>query len=91
MDPGTKRKIIYIIIAMSAGVIIVGLTAYIWITTTCTYPCIMTPLGCDCPPPTIPTLPPGLPEGIPGFPLEAILLGFFAASFLILGLRRRKQ
>ena len=92
MDPGTKRKIIYIIIAMGAGIIIVGFTAYIWITTTCTYPCIMTPLGCDCGPPTIPTtFPTGLPEGIPGFPPATLLLGIIIAILLSLVIRRHKQ
>lgn len=93
MHPGTKRKLIYAIIAIAA-IVVIGVASYnIIMSVNCYPPCqwVAGLIGyCDCP-----SLIPGpggisLPEGIPGFPMEAILLGVLVSVVLILTVHRRK-
>ncbi len=95
MHPKTKRRIIYAIIAIGV-IIIVAVIGYETLgPSVCNYPCEWVfPGRCWCPLPGSSTPPPGgtsLPEGIPGFPWEAALLGILVAVVLVLTIRRRNR
>ncbi len=80
---------------MCATIIIVGLTAYIIIFSSCPLPSTWVWGVCECggsgpPGYTIPEIL-GLPEGIPGFPWEATPLGLLIAVVFVLTIRHRKQ
>lgn len=94
MEPRAKRYlIIAIVIILIVSFALLGyelLGPYL-----CQDPCVWTfPGWCWCPQPGAGTPQPPeiyIPEGIPGYPWEAAILGILAAVLLVLTLRRRKS
>ncbi len=93
MEPRAKRYlIIAIVIILIVVFAVLGyelLGPYL-----CQDPCVWTfPGWCWCPQPGSGTPQPPeiyIPEGIPGFPWETILLGILTAVILVLTIRRRR-